>query len=82
MESSKTRNQKHLNVEIGRRLRAVRLGFRQTQAEVAAALGYAGPTTIHYMECGAKVISAADLAVIAAHFNQTIRSMFPKGSVR
>jgi len=71
-----------LNTQIGYRIKLARKRAGRDQSELARAIGHASPTSVHMMEAGAKMIRASDLALIAEFLKCTIRSLFPKGSVR
>lgn len=71
-----------LNRFIGIEVRRVRERHKRTQAQLAEALGYRGPQSVSRMEAGLNMISAADLARIARFFGVTVRSLFPRWSVR
>lgn len=71
-----------LNVFIGIELRRAREKSGHTQAQVAEVLGYRSPQPITRMEKGENMVSAADLARISRFLGVTVRSLFPRGSVR
>ena len=70
------------NVEIGQRIRIARHQAEVDQLTLAKAIGYKSANAVHMMEVGAKLIRAVDLAEIANFLGCTIRSLYPKGSVR
>jgi len=71
-----------LNREIGEQIKRARNRAGADQKTLAKAIGYASANAIYMMEIGAKMIRATDLVRIANFLNCTVRSLFPKGSVR
>lgn len=70
------------NLRIGEQIRRIREGNHVMQSDLSRSIGYASAHTVHYMESGRKLIMATDLAAIANYLGVTIRSLYPKGSVR
>jgi transcriptional regulator with XRE-family HTH domain len=73
---------REVNAEIGERIAVARRKALVPRDKLAEALGYRSVASIYQIEDGTKTISAADLAAIAECFNCTVRSLYPKGSVR
>lgn len=70
------------NVGIGARVGICRRKALVSMVQLARALGYRSVGSIYQIESGAKMISAAELGLIAAELGVTIRALYPKGSVR
>lgn len=70
------------NVGIGSRVAICRRKALVSMEQLARALGYRSVGSIYQIESGKKMISAAELGLIAAELGCTIRALYPKGSVR